>query len=364
MLKQTKLNIEDTNMALFGSKVEKEIKKYAAQGEPAWKTAGQKEGLEVWRIEKFQVKPVAKENYGKFFDGDSYIVLHSYKVQDALKHDVHFWLGTFTTLDEAGTAAYKTVELDDFLSGLPVQYREVQGFESEKFLSYFPSFMVQKGGIETGFKHVQAADYRKRLLHIKGTTKNVVVREVPAHASSLNKGDVFILDLGTKLIQFVGPKAGIAEKTKGTQLARALDDERGSKVEIHVIGLEDKDDHAKTFWDFLGGKADIAEHDGDDANAHQTAGTKKMFKIHEEGGKVDFGAVKYAKASLDSGDVFLVDTIGSIFIWVGKASSAEEKKQGLIRAQEYLNQQPHRPKTLPIVRVMEGGENEEFLASF
>lgn len=32
-------------------------------------------GLEIWRIENFKPVPVPKDSYGKFFVGDSYIVL-------------------------------------------------------------------------------------------------------------------------------------------------------------------------------------------------------------------------------------------------------------------------------------------------
>lgn len=51
--------------------------------------------------------------------------------------DVHFWIGKYSTADEYGTAAYKTVELDTLLDDKPIQHREVQGHESELFKSYF-----------------------------------------------------------------------------------------------------------------------------------------------------------------------------------------------------------------------------------
>ena len=40
--------------------------------------------------------------------------------------------------------AYKTVELDDYLGGSPVQYRETEDHESKTFLGYFKA----KGGIK------------------------------------------------------------------------------------------------------------------------------------------------------------------------------------------------------------------------
>lgn len=55
--------------------------------------------------------------------------------------------GDFCSQDESGSAAIFTVQMDDYLGGKPIQYREVQGHESKTFLGYFKSgikYMVRK----------------------------------------------------------------------------------------------------------------------------------------------------------------------------------------------------------------------------
>ena len=63
-------NWKDTNMSFFGTVIEKKIKEAAANTEPQWKTAGKKEGLQIWRIEQFKVVPWPAEQLGEFHRDD------------------------------------------------------------------------------------------------------------------------------------------------------------------------------------------------------------------------------------------------------------------------------------------------------
>lgn len=56
--------------------------------------AGKEPGLQIWRVEKFDLVPVPKNLYGDFFTGDSYLVLNTIKQRSGnLQYDLHFWLG-------------------------------------------------------------------------------------------------------------------------------------------------------------------------------------------------------------------------------------------------------------------------------
>jgi gelsolin len=237
LVKAKKYDWKDSNLALFGSDTEREVKKASAETEPAWKNAGSKVGLQIWRIVKFKVQHWGKEDYGKFYNGDSYIILNTYKEEggDELKYDVHFWIGQYSTQDEYGTAAYKTVELDTLLDDKPVQHREVMNYESDMFKSYFKAITLLEGGADTGFKHVEPKEYKPRLMHFHGTKKGVSVKEVPLSKASIDSSDVFILDLGLTIYQWNGKTCNKDEKFKAVQYLQTLKSERGGKPEVESL---------------------------------------------------------------------------------------------------------------------------------
>ena len=57
----------------------KQVKLAAAKCEREWDGAGAHPGLEIWRVEKFQIKKWPKDQYGSFYNGDSYIILKTYR---------------------------------------------------------------------------------------------------------------------------------------------------------------------------------------------------------------------------------------------------------------------------------------------
>jgi len=336
-----------------------------------WKNAGSKVGLEIWRIENFKVVLQAPKSYGTFYAGDSYIVLNTYKRPGggALLWDVHFWLGKDSTQDEMGTAAYKTVELDDYLGGGPVQHREVQGHESELFQSYFPHGMrIMEGGVESGFNKVKPKEYKPRLLQLKGR-KRVRLVEVPLDVKSINSGDVFILDLGMLLIQFNGKDSSGHERIKAAEVCRALDDERGSVPEVLVFEEFCKADEWPKEWvDLLGtGPYASAEEGGDDLEFEKTSSTRVLYRLSDASGTLEMTKVAegsdVTRDKLDGDDVFIVDVGNEVFTWIGLGTSSQERKMAMSHTVEFL-QKNNRSTDIPITVSMQGAESKYFLSFF
>jgi len=228
----SKVSWKDTNLDLIGSKWDHEMKKAAASREMAWTEGGgigKVPGLSIWRIEQFQVRAWPKAQYSKFHKGDSYIILNSYRkgTAQALLHDIHIWIGQESSQDEYGTAAYKMVEADEYLGGVAVQHRQIQGHEDEGFKQYFDGIEYLEGGIESGFHHVEPDPEHPILFQVKGGGSRVKVimtlTQVPLAKTSLNAGDSFILYGGAaKVWCWHGYSAKALEKAHSNQWAEKM----------------------------------------------------------------------------------------------------------------------------------------------
>ncbi|XP_010265407.1 PREDICTED: villin-4-like isoform X2 [Nelumbo nucifera] len=333
--------------------------------DPAFQGAGQKAGMEIWRIENFHPVPVPKSSYGKFFTGDSYIILKTTALKSgAFRHDIHYWLGTDTTQDEAGTAAIKTVELDAALGGRAVQYREVQGHETEKFLSYFkPCIIPQKGGVSSGFKHAEAEQHQTRLYVCKG--KHVVhVKEVPFARSSLNHDDIFILDTESKIFQFNGSNSSIQERAKALEVVQYVKDTyHNGKCEVATIedGKLMADAETGEFWSFFGGFAPLPRKAASEEDKTIEAFPPKLLQI-VKGQSEPVQADSFTRDLLDTNKCFLLDCGVEVFVWMGRNTSLDERKTASAAAEE-LTHSPERPNS-HIIRAIEGFETVAFRSKF
>jgi len=337
----------------------------------SFKGCGQKPGLEIWRIEKLKVVkkgPSNKAYEGQFHEGDSYILLLTKKVDNKLSRDIFYWIGNESSQDEYGVAAYKTVELDESLGGEPVQHREVQGHETDQFLSMFKNGVrYLEGGVATGFKKVDREAFTTRLLHIKGR-RNIRTSQVPLDPKSMNEGDVFILDAGRQIFQWNGAGASRIEKSKGLEVTKQVrDQERGGNAVIHIVDSGKDDDTA--FWAAFGvPKARVAADAGDDEKYQQTqAENIKLYKVSDASGRLvidEVNARPLKKELLDTNDAFILDTgAAGIFAWVGKGCTKEEKMQAMTTATNFIKEKGY-PDWTSVTRVVEGAETPLFKQNF
>ncbi|CAH0562697.1 unnamed protein product [Brassicogethes aeneus] len=335
--------------------------------EPAFASSGKKEGIEIWRMENFKPVPYPKNDYGKFFTGDSYIVL---KTSRSVKSwDIFFWLGAETTQDESGAAAILSIKLDDQLGGGPIQHREVQDHESNNFLSLFPNGVrYLPGGINSGFTHFKEVK-QVRLFQVKGC-RNVRIKQVPVSVQSMNQGDCFILDDGSKIMVYVGVRSRITEKIKAINAANSIrDQDHAGKATVEIIDEYSPPSDFDQFFKTLGGgsKDQVSEDSDDDQEFEKNqVNTVALYRVSDASGDLEISKVgerPLSQSMLDSSDCFILDTGVSIFVWIGKRCTANEKKESMATADKFIKSKNY-PKWTNVQRIVEGCETGTFTQYF
>ncbi|KAM5558783.1 villin-2 [Rosa sericea] len=333
--------------------------------DPAFQGAGQRVGTEIWRIEDFQPVPLPKSEHGKFYMGDSYIVLQTTQNKGgAYLYDIHFWIGKDTSQDEAGTAAIKTVELDTALGGRAVQHREIQGHESDKFLSYFkPCIIPLEGGVASGFKKPEEEEFETRLYICRG--KRVVrMKQVPFARSSLNHDDVFILDSQNKIFQFNGANSNIQERAKALEVIQFLKEKyHDGTCDVAIVddGKLDTESDSGEFWVLMGGFAPISKKVANEDDVVPESTPAALYSITD--GEVKIVEGELSKSLLENNKCYLLDCGSEVFVWVGRVTQVEDRKAASQAAEEFVSHQ-NRPKSTRITRLIQGYETRSFKSNF
>nr|CUU97372.1 hypothetical transcript [Hymenolepis microstoma] len=316
---------KDSNVALFGTSQDRQVKKESALTEPAWEPVGKATSpfLMVWRVNQFKIEPVPEDEIGNFYNGDSYIICKATQAPggNKLLYNVHFWIGKHSTSDEYGTAAYKTVELDTYLDDAAIQHREVDGYESDLFKSYFDKFVTLKGGYASGFRHVKPDEYKPRLLHFCKDGKVTYMRQVKYSKQSVHSGDVFILDLGDRAYQFNGATSSPFERS------------------------------AHEFWTSL---PDVPVPEKEPPKEV----VKSLYRVSDATGKMELTVISEGSAprkEIKPDDVYMILAKQGLFVYVGKDCSVNEKRNALSNAHKFMQTCPN--PYLPITVVTDEQAN-------
>ncbi|XP_037535559.1 advillin [Nematolebias whitei] len=330
-------------------------------------------GIIIWRIEKMELVQVPEKSYGNFYEGDCYVLLFTQKLKSALSYNIHYWIGSESSQDEQGAAAVYTVQLDDFLGSSPVQYREVQNYESDTFRGYFKQGIIYKtGGIATGMRHTETNTYNiERLLHVKGK-KRVVAKEVEMSWKSFNLGDVFLLDLGKTIVQWNGPKSNKQERLKGMLLAKDIRDrERGGRAEIRVIegdAESSSPQNMELMNSVLGERTSgLTEGKPDEVVDQEMKANLTLYCVSDEDGQmkvVEVATRPLVQDLLNHDDCYIVDQGGlKLFAWKGKKANKAERQAAMSRALDFIKSKNY-PMTTNVESVNDGAESAVFRQLF
>ncbi|KAI4464752.1 villin [Holotrichia oblita] len=338
------------------------------------------------------VVPLARDQYGIFYDGDSYIVYAASQpgqpcgtdtvcreIRGAqLEYHIHFWLGNATTADKSGVAAYKTVELDGYLGGSATQHRETQGNESARFKSYFKNgFRILKGTWPTSTSDhgttINNTEFLPVLYKVKGKRNPVMIQQQSVSWKHFNSGDVFLILTEKIIFVWVGRAANGIEKLHATKTAMQLKTETNVAKIVFVddgyeqsIQTEDKTEFQKYLP--LNQRHVLPSEQIDDETAEkQHRSDIRLYRCSDNSGKYRVTELKSGplmQSDLDGDDVFILDhgTFG-IWVWVGKRANDKERSEAMRNARGFVKKKKY-PNETTVTRVIDGAEPIEFKMLF
>ncbi|CAG9834779.1 unnamed protein product [Diabrotica balteata] len=333
--------------------------------------AGQFPGLTIWEIENFLPNRIDEVAYGKFYEGDCYIVLKTFFDENqSLSWQIYFWIGEKASLDKKACSAIHAVNLRNYLRAQCRTIREEQGDESDEFLGLFdsPITYIEGGRTCSGFYTVEDMNFETRLYRVHPAGPSIHLEPVSVNVDSLDPRYVFILDTGVNIFVWNGKKAKNTLKSKSRLMCEKINkNERKNKAEIltEAAGSESKD-----FWINLGIEDGSPPEEPPQEHVDQdfVSVSPRLYQVQLGMGYLELPQVelqqgKLVNTALISKNVYILDCYLDVFVWIGKKSTRLVNAAAVKLSEELFNM-IDRPEYARVTRVREGTESQIFKSKF
>jgi len=229
--------------------------------------------------------------------------------------------------------------------------------------------MIKKGGMESGLAKAETNAHEAKLFKVAGGMRPVMT-EVTMAWSSMNHGDVFVLDSGKKIFVWKGSAASGQEKMQAGLIAAKMRDHMGEEI-VHVEDGEEEAECDEEWTEHLplDGRAEIKDKDAanDKAVTTEVAKSIDLFKVSDVTGEMKTEQVKegnLTKEDLDPNDAFLVSAGAlGIWVWLGRKATKEERQSAMQLGEKFIRENGLPPQTA-LTRTFQNGEPEEFKSLF
>ncbi|GAM27463.1 hypothetical protein SAMD00019534_106390 [Acytostelium subglobosum LB1] len=316
--------------------------------------------ITVWRVEEFTKIALDPQRIGHFYSGDSYVILYSYIYKNKDCYLIYFWQGKNSSINEKGTSALLTMELDDSLKGMAKEVRVVQNKEPKHFLSVFKNKIIVHQGKDPAAKGYKAPDPEAfALYHVRGTTEqNIRAIQTITSAQSLSTYGSYLLVNNGSSVAYIW--YGRLSNEKERAFSKNIINVQWRPQPGKIVEMEEGKETAD-FWKAIGGK-----------DIHPMAGLAKRTEPRLFSCSIGSGIFvveeihSFAQDDLLLEDVYIIDGIEHIWVWIGTGTTEVERKMSMELSLEYsaaLEKHDGR-KNIPCYITYSGQEPFIFTALF
>ncbi|XP_055919693.1 villin-like protein quail isoform X2 [Eupeodes corollae] len=332
----------------------------------------------IWKIEEDRLEVVARENFGSFYDDCCYIIYAAcpagtYVNQDTISREIknatglerfiHFWLGEKVTQQKKANVAHKVMELDTYFGNVATEYRESQGNESERFMSYF------RRGITIYSGALVSSTDTCRLFQIRGRQFLSCVEMDSIDWHNFGSEYIMILNTGKETFMWIGRSSNVGDRREALAIATRF---KNSTCASELIIIDDgyeqsmKDEHAQ-IWNTLLPRSDRVVNQGNQIDKPYSS-SFKLYKCGYKGTKYWIDQITSTLPSQsdlnDSMAVYILNGFSlGVWMWIGKNVPNVENIEAIRNGRGFIKKKKYPSSTL-LIRVIEGHEPIEFTHLF